>query len=163
MQWEAECGPSHLGMEDEKNPAIHRAKCFTDLRMRCSSGSSCLPSGLQQSPKYLCRGSLCLSLIWGDYFIWLYYWFRGAGWILASPRSPMQPMSLPVLGHPHHVPDWDWKGPSPSCAALWRNHYFTDTFSMGFVGWESLFRPCRLIPCGWSASPFPCSVLGSCS
>lgn len=57
----------------------------------------------------------------------------------------MQPMSLPVLGHPHHIPDWDWKGPSPFHAVLWRNRYFTTTFSMGFVGRESLFGPCQLL------------------
>ena len=63
----------------KKNPTKHRAKCFTVLRTRYSSGSTCLPSGLQQSPRYLCRGSLCLSLISGDYFSRLYYGIRGAG------------------------------------------------------------------------------------
>lgn len=47
----------------KKNPAKHQAKCFPVLYTRCSSGSSCFPSELQQSPKYLRRGSLCLSLI----------------------------------------------------------------------------------------------------
>jgi len=146
----------------KRNLAKHRAKLLTVLRTRCSSGSVCLPAGLRQSPKYLCRGSLCLCLTSGDCFIWWCYWFRGAGWIPAAPRSPRQPVSLSVLGHPHRVPDWDWKGPSPSPAALWRNHYFANTFSVGFVGRDSLFGPCRRIPCSWGTSPFPCSVLGSC-
>lgn len=46
--------------------------------------------------------------------------------------SQLLPVSLPVLGHPYHVPDWDWKGPSPSRAALWRNHYFHEYFFRGF-------------------------------
>lgn len=130
----------------KRNPA----KCFTVLLTRCSSGSTYLPSELQQIPTYLCRGSFCLSLISEDYFIWLYSWFRGAGCVPAVPHSLKQPMSLPLFGHPFHVPGCDWKGPSPSRASLWRNHYFTNIFSMGFAGWESRVGLCSLIPCGES-------------
>lgn len=66
----------------------------------------------------------------------------------------MQPVSLPLLDHPFHGPGWDWKGPSPSCAVLWRNHYFTNSFSVGFAGWEDHVG-LSLIPCGGSTLPFP--------
>lgn len=131
------------------------AKCFIILLTRCSSGSTYLPSELQQSPTYLCKGSFCLSLISGDYFIWLHSWFRRAGCVSAAPRSTMQPLSLPLLGHLFHIPGWGWKGPSPSHAELWRNHYFTNSFSVGFSGWESRVGLCSLIPCGGSTSSFP--------
>lgn len=101
------------------------------------SGSTRLPSGLQQS--------------------------RGAAAFPSAREGSAFPDAARVPPGAWHVPGWDWRGPSPSCAACWRNHYFTNIFSMGFVGWESRFGPCRPVPCGWSASSFPCSVSGSCS
>lgn len=124
----------------KRNPA----KCFTVLLMRCSSGSTYLPSELQQSPTYLCRGSFCLSLISGDYFIWLYSWFRGAGCVPAAPHSLVQ--ASHCLAIPSTAQGGTGKVLPQSCAALWRNHYFTNSFSMGFAGWESWAGLCSLIP-----------------
>lgn len=75
----------------KRNPA----KCFTVLLTRCSSGSTYLPSELQQIPTYLCRGSFCLSLISEDYFIW---YIRGLEELGVSQLLPI-PSSSPCPSH----------------------------------------------------------------
>lgn len=96
----------------KRNPA----KCFTVLLTRCSSGSTYLPSELLQSPTYLCRASFCLSLISGDYFIWLHSWFRRAGCVPAAPHAARVP---PTVGPSLPRPRLGLERPFPiPCCAL---------------------------------------------
>lgn len=76
------------------------------LRTSRSSSSNCHPCGLWHSPRYLCRCSLCLPCSQEDVLL---------GCITASGTHP--PASLPMLGHPHPIPDGlEGASHSPCCA-----------------------------------------------
>lgn len=151
----------------KRNPA----KCFTVLLTRCcSSGSTYLPSELQQSPTYLCRGSFCLSLISGDYFIWLHSWFRRA---VCVPAAPIPPCSLPTVGPslPHPRLGLESSFPIPCCTlekSLFHKLFFHGICWLGKSGWavqpNSLWQECIALPlhsrgAAHKGSPCPLSEL----